>query len=114
MPKAPYSDLSARHCEACEGGVEKLDAQSVAEQLRQLPGWSGDPRAIHKEFRFKDHYQTMAFVNAVAWISHRENHHPDIAVGYDKANVKYSTHAADGVTPNDLICAAKIETLMAL
>jgi 4a-hydroxytetrahydrobiopterin dehydratase len=59
-------------------------------------------------------YQTMAFVNASAWISHREDHHPDIEVGYNKCRVSYMTHAIDGLSENDFICAAKIDSLLDL
>ena len=51
--------------------------------------------------------------NATAWISHRENHHPDLEVGYNKCRVRYSTHAIGGLSENDFICAAKVEALLA-
>jgi 4a-hydroxytetrahydrobiopterin dehydratase len=53
----------------------------------------------------------MAFVNTVAWISHREDHHPDIALGYNKCRVEYTTHSVGGLSENDFICAAKIDVL---
>ena len=56
----------------------------------------------------------MAFVNAAAWISHRENHHPDIEVGYNKCRVRYMTHVINGLSDNDFICAAKIDALFDL
>jgi 4a-hydroxytetrahydrobiopterin dehydratase len=56
----------------------------------------------------------MAFVNAAAWISHREDHHPDIAVGYGQATVAYMTHAIKGISQNDFICAAKLDALFDL
>lgn len=62
-------------------------------------------------FKFKNYYQTMAFVNAVAWLSHREDHHPDLAVGYNHCLVVYMTHAIQGLSENDFICAAKIDGL---
>jgi 4a-hydroxytetrahydrobiopterin dehydratase len=55
----------------------------------------------------------MAFVNAVAWIAHRENHHPDLEVGYNSCRVSYTTHAIGGLSENDFICAAKVEALLA-
>ena len=57
-------------------------------------------------------YQTMAFVNAIAWIAHCENHHPDLAVGYHYCHVTYQTHAIEGLSENDFICAAKIDALL--
>jgi 4a-hydroxytetrahydrobiopterin dehydratase len=53
-------------------------------------------------------------VNATAWISHREDHHPDLAVGYNRCEVRYSTHAIGGLSENDFICAAKIDELFRL
>ena len=60
---------------------------------------------------FKDYYATMAFVNALAWIAHREDHHPDLAVHYDRAVVRFSTHDVGGLSENDFICAAKTSAL---
>jgi 4a-hydroxytetrahydrobiopterin dehydratase len=53
----------------------------------------------------------MAFVNAVAWIAHREDHHPDMTVGYNKVNVAFSTHSVSGLSENDFISAARIDAL---
>ena len=65
-----------------------------------------------KSYQFKDYYQTMAFVNAVAWISHQENHHPDLEVSYKNCKVHYITHAINALSENDFICAAKINALL--
>lgn len=86
----------------------------IARHLSSLPGWSSDGKAISKTFNFKNYYETMAFVNATAWISHREDHHPDLEVGYNKCLVRYSTHSVGGLSENDFICAAKIESLLKL
>jgi len=67
---------------------------------------------ISRTFRFKDHYQSIAFVNAVAWISHQENHHPISEVGYNYCKVSYSTHAVDGLSGRDFISAAKLDALV--
>jgi 4a-hydroxytetrahydrobiopterin dehydratase len=69
-------------------------------------------QAIRREFRFKNFYETMAFVNAVAWISHREDHHPDLELGYNHCVVHYSTHATGGLSENDFICAARVDALL--
>ena len=103
--------LRTKKCQACEGGVPPLDDERVREVLGDLPGWELKGRAIEKVFAFKDYYQTMAFVNATAWVSHAENHHPDLEVGYNRCLVRYTTHAIGGLSENDLICAAKIEAL---
>jgi 4a-hydroxytetrahydrobiopterin dehydratase len=56
----------------------------------------------------------MAFVNATVWISHREDHHPDMEVGYNKCKVRYSTHSVGGLSEKDFECAGKIEALQNL
>ncbi|MEW6352997.1 MAG: 4a-hydroxytetrahydrobiopterin dehydratase [Pseudomonadota bacterium] len=110
------SDLAAKHCKACEGGVAPLSAMQARDMLNQVTGWALNDKgdAISRTFQFKNYYQTMAFVNAVAWIAHREDHHPDMEVSYNKCTVRYSTHAVHGLTENDFICAAKIDALLAL
>ncbi len=107
-------DLVRRKCAPCEGGVAPLSDEQVGPLLRGLSGWKRDGVKIFKEFAFKDHYQALAFVNAVAWISHREDHHPYIVVGYNTARVEYWTHAIGGLSDNDFICAAKVDALFDL
>ena len=109
------SDLSKKTCKPCEGGVLPLNKEQIVSQLMEIPKWQVDPTGIQRLFRifeFKNYYQTMAFVNAVAWIAHSENHHPDLEVGYNKCIVNYSTHAVKGLSLNDFICAAKIDVLL--
>ena len=95
-----------------------LTATEVVAKLAQLEGWSlsGDGAyvAIEKTYRFANYHETMAFVNASAWISHREDHHPDLSVHYNRVEVSYSTHDAGGLTRNDFICAAKLDVLDSL
>ena len=107
-------DLAKSKCKPCEGGVSPLSAEEVAKLLKQLQGWAHEGNVIAKTYAFKNYYQTMAFVNASAWISHREDHHPDIAVGYNQCRVTYSTHAINGLSENDFICAAKLDALFDL
>lgn len=107
-------DLTARQCKPCEGGVLPLTANEVSTFLRQIDEWQLLDKQISKTYAFKNYYQTMAFVNAVAWVSHREDHHPDMTVGYNQCVVTYSTHAIDGLSENDFICAAKIDRLFAI
>ena len=107
-------DLAHKKCRPCEGGVSPLKPQEIELLLVQLPEWQLRNGAITKSYEFKNYYQTMAFVNAVAWIAHREDHHPDMTAGYNKCTVDYSTHAIGGLSENDFICAAKIDALFAL
>lgn len=104
--------LASQRCIPCEGGIEPLDAARCRNLLAELPGWQLDGCAIEKTFTFTNHYEALAFVNAVAWVSHRENHHPDLGVGYKDVRVRYWTHAIAGLSENDFICAAKIEKLL--
>ena len=108
------TDLAAGRCKPCEGGVEPLQEQEIRNLLQQLDGWTHANGRIAKTYSFKNHYQTMAFVNAAAWISHREDHHPDMTVGYNQCRVEYVTHAINGLSENDFICAAKLDKLFDL
>jgi 4a-hydroxytetrahydrobiopterin dehydratase len=106
--------LKRSRCAPCEGGVDPLGAEQVRALLAGLPGWSLDGLHIVRTWKFADYHDSIAFVNATAWISHREDHHPDIALGYDTVTVRYTTHAIGGLSTNDFICAAKIDALFDL
>jgi len=108
------STLASKKCKPCEGGVAPYTEAQAGELLRQLKGWIIEDGKLVKVYPFSNYYQTMAFVNAVAWISHREDHHPDMSVGYNKCRIEYSTHAIGGLSENDFICAAKIDALSAI
>ena len=107
-------NLGDKRCKPCEGGVPPLSADETKELLGQLKGWELHGKMIAKTYEFKDYYHTMAFVNAVAWVSHCEDHHPDMTVGYNKCRVEYFTHAIDGLSENDFICAAKVDALFTI
>ena len=105
-------DLTDRKCKPCEGGGPPLEMEEAEKLLKQLEqGWQLADNKISRTFSFKNYYQTMAFVNAIAWVSHREDHHPDMMVGYDWCRVEYMTHAIGGLSENDFICAAKVDML---
>ena len=109
------SDLTSKSCKPCEGGVDPIDPTQAKLEMQSLnPAWtlSEDGKSISRSFGFKNYYETMAFVNAVAWVAHREDHHPDMEVGYNRCLVRYSTHAIAGLSENDLICAAKVDALL--
>ncbi len=108
------SDLTAKKCKACEGGVAPLTEAEVRALLEQLEGWEFIDGRIAKSYTFKNYYHTMAFVNATAWVSHLEDHHPDISLGYNRCRVEYVTHAINGLSENDFICAAKLDKLFGL
>jgi 4a-hydroxytetrahydrobiopterin dehydratase len=109
------SDLSSKHCESCEGIGSALNAEQIKNLLPQLnKQWkvSPDNRTMQRELSFKNFYETMAFVNALAWVANTENHHPDLEVGYNYCRVRFMTHALDGLTQNDFICAAKMDKIL--
>ena len=108
------TDLSSGRCKPCERGADPLKPAEVENLLKQLNGWALEDGVIAKTYTFKNYYQTLAFVNATAWISHREDHHPDIVLGYNACKVSYHTHAIDGLSENDFICAAKLDRLFEL
>ncbi len=107
------TELTAKRCVPCEGGVAPMDADAARDMLGQLNDWELDEsgKEISRSFTFKNYYQTMAFVNALAWIAHHEDHHPDLQVGYNRVQVRFSTHSIGGLSQNDFICAAKIDAL---
>lgn len=111
---ATVCDLTNKNCKPCEGGVPALTQDEAKNLLKQLDGWELKDNLIGKTFAFKNYYQVMAFVNAVAWMTHREDHHPDMQVGFNQCRVEYSTHAIGGLSENDFICAAKVDALFKL
>ena len=107
-------ELVNRHCQPCEGGVEPLDAGQAKQLLEALhPDWvlSDNGLEIARRFEFPAYGRTLAFTNAVAWIAISEGHHPVLTVSYGACDVSYTTHAIDGLSDNDFICAAKIDRL---
>lgn len=111
---ATVCDLTNKNCKPCEGGVPALTQDEAKNMLKQLDGWELKDSTISKTFAFKNYYPVIAFVNAVAWMTHREDHHPDMSVGYNQCRVEYSTHAIGGLSENDFICAAKVDALFKL
>lgn len=107
------TDLEQKTCLACEAGVPPLTAEKITTLLTEIPNWNvnSEKTQITRRFSFKNFYKTMSFVNAVAWVANQENHHPDMEVGYNYCVVNYSTHAINGLSENDFICAAKINAL---
>ncbi len=105
--------LAQAHCIARRGVEHRLTGARVRELLPEVAGWelSEDGHALGKTFKFDDYYRTMAFVNALAFMAHREDHHPDLGVHYNRCTVRYSTHDVGGLSENDFICAAKADAL---
>ena len=87
--------------------------REVESQLAVLPDWKFVDVAIARTFRFANYYETIAFVNALAYVAHTEDHHPDLAVGYNRCEVRFNTHSVGGISDNDFICAAKVDAIYA-
>lgn len=98
------------HARCAQPAVALSDSE-IAHYLTLLPDWAFDAGQIVKLYRFNNYYETIAFVNALAWIAHREDHHPDLSVHYNRCRVAFSTHSVQGISLNDFICAAKITAL---
>lgn len=105
-------ELTALHCEARKGGTA-MDAARAKELLALLPEWksAGDGKSIAKTFKFENFYETLGFVNAIGWMANRQDHHPDLEVGYNHCVVHWSSHDVDGLSMNDFICAARVEQI---
>ncbi|KTD65710.1 4a-hydroxytetrahydrobiopterin dehydratase [Legionella spiritensis] len=109
------SDLRQKHCASCEGIGQALSREQIDNLLPQLDRkWEvrDDHKEIKRSFSFANFYETMAFVNAIAWIANGENHHPDLEIGYNYCHIRFMTHALKGLTLNDFICAAKVDALL--
>ncbi len=108
------SELKEQSCKPCEGGIaphSMSDSKEVMKQLNAAWTLSQDGKRIRREYKFKNFYRTMSFVNALAHIANADDHHPDLEVGYDYCNVTFTTHAIQGLSANDFICAAKVDAL---
>lgn len=94
-----------------------LSATEIVGGLTPLDGWrltgDGADIAIEKTFSFADYFETMAFVNALAMIAHRQDHHPDLSVQYNRCVVRFNTHEIGGISATDLECAAAANALLA-
>jgi 4a-hydroxytetrahydrobiopterin dehydratase len=107
--------LADRSCLPLEG-QPPMAAQDIHTHLADAPGWAlikpgTKNSAIEKRFSFANYHQTMAFVNAVAWVAHQQDHHPDLQVSYAHCTVRFNTHSVGGISINDFICAAQLERL---
>ena len=105
------SDLASMRCRPLEGHPP-MDAAEIRAHLTRVSGWELADGAIRRRFEFADFHRTMAFVNALAWIAHVEDHHPDVAFGYNHCTVRFNTHSVGGISINDFVCAAKVDALL--
>lgn len=105
----PQSKLAGQ---ACVHGAPALSEAEVTALLAQVPDWRLNGAHIERNYAFKDYHETIAFVNALAWMIHAQDHHPDLTVRYRHCLVVYTTHSAGHtVSLNDFICAAKADAI---
>ena len=108
------TDLSNKKCVPCEGGVDALTKDQASNLMIKLDkNWvlANNNKSISKDFKFKNHYEVISAINLIAWISHKEDHHPEITYGYSNLSIKFFTYAIDGLSENDFILAAKIDKI---
>jgi 4a-hydroxytetrahydrobiopterin dehydratase len=99
----------------CEAKTSLLSDKEVSNHLQEIsPKWqlSENRKSIVRTFKFNNYYDTMAFVNVVAMVAHRQDHHPDMKVSYNTCRVEFSTHSVGGLSLNDFICAAKVDGIL--
>ena len=106
------SQLSARTCVPCRGGVPALKGDQIGPLLNQLEGWNViDEHHLEKNYTFPNFVTALAFVNKIGEVAEAEGHHPDICLTWGKVGVRIWTHKIDGLTESDFILAAKIDEL---
>ncbi len=99
----------------CAHAEQALEQNEIAHYITLVPGWQLEGGKLCKTFAFNNYYETLAFVNAIAWIIHAEDHHPEMVVTYNGCLLKFDTHSVNGgkggISANDFICAGKIDNL---
>jgi 4a-hydroxytetrahydrobiopterin dehydratase len=106
------TELAARTCVPCRGGVPPLEGTELDELSRQVPEWRVvDEHHLEREFRMGNFREALDFVNRVGALAEEQGHHPDIELGWGRVGVKIFTHKIDGLTESDFILAAKVDRL---
>ncbi len=105
------NDLTQKKCVPCEGGMPAMSDEEARELLAQVLGWRLADKKITRQFKFKNFQETMKFVNQVAEIAEQEGHHPDMHVHWGSVELEFTTHTIGGLSENDFIMAAKVNSL---
>lgn len=108
------TELAKKECKACEGHTQPLKGNALKQFVTELGnGWKVvDEQSLEREYKFKDFREALAFTNRVGEIAEKENHHPDIFLTWGKVKLTLSTHSIGGLSENDFILAAKVDTLV--
>ncbi|MEO7335699.1 MAG: 4a-hydroxytetrahydrobiopterin dehydratase [Caldimonas sp.] len=104
--------INLLHARCQSEGIHAMSEQEIHSHLAEVSGWHVKDAGIEKTFTCKDFYETIAFVNALAWICQTEDHHPELHVTFDRCVVRFSTDSVSGISRNDFICAAKADALV--
>ncbi len=106
------TELLEKKCRHLETG---LTDREIADHLSAVDGWVLHEGRLVKSFAFKNYHDTLAFINAIAYVIHAEDHHPELVVTYNRCIVKFDTHSVNGgrggISENDFICAAKVDAI---
>ena len=106
------SDLAAKNCVPCRGGVPPLKGAELQGFAKQVNGWNVvNEHHLEKTFTFPDFVKALAFVDKVGAMAEQQGHHPDIYLAWGKVKATLWTHKIDGLTESDFVMAAKIEKL---
>tara|TARA_B110000285_G_C14539448_1_gene344353 strand:+ start:64 stop:408 length:345 start_codon:yes stop_codon:yes gene_type:complete len=113
------NDLSDKKCVPCEGGALPFDVSQIHKYQKKVDGWEVKKDAkktyfLQKDFLFENFVKSQKFINKIAEISEKENHHPDISFGWGYAKIIITTHAIEGLSENDFILAAKIDQVFSV
>lgn len=104
------SELAAKTCVPCRGGVPPLPESEVRDLLGQLDGWRLEQgHHLTKDYVFPDFARALAFVNRIGAIAEEQGHHPDLYLAWGKVRVEVWTHKISGLTESDFIFAAKVD-----
>lgn len=110
MPQ--LKELLSRKCKHTE---QALTDAEIGAYLNAVPDWKSDGKRITKTYQFKNYYETIAFINAIAYVIHAEDHHPETTLTYNQCALRFDTHSVNGgrggLSENDFICAAKVDAI---
>lgn len=91
--------------------MAKLSAAQIKTALTTVPDWKKKGPAITRLYQLKDFPAAIKFVNAVARLAEKANHHPDLDIRWNQVTLTLSTHDQGGLTEKDFVLAQKIDQL---
>jgi 4a-hydroxytetrahydrobiopterin dehydratase len=91
--------------------LKKFTHQEIEKKLKEVPSWRLENEMIVRDWSFKDFNEAMKFINQIASLAEKHDHHPELFNVYNKVTVRFSTHDADGLTQRDFNIAKEIDNL---